>query len=391
MKRTFENENPFEQLRKAAKAKQVAQTICIQDTKNQIRERFPVDLASRFLEPSQLTQEQQDWLNSMSIFDGSDWKSEAKFIGLKHNEAFSFLGKVNIAVLKGKLNIHGYELMERGALPVYSPSTNALIECVATGSHQPDGTEFAVVLVLVPLRDRIERLESLMPVLKGMFTRASTEIVPGMYIADESVQVYNSENAIKICSSLAELNINGNSSMVFALIGGRNSGKSSHARFIVNYLLNERSMVAFLECDPGQPEFTPNGLLSLHLVTQPLLGPALTHQRQPSSSKFFGYTTPKNNPDLYLELIFDLIREYKKNYSEMPLVVNTCGWVKGVGFDILSCILRELSEPNMILLKSEDGSRDLVDLCNSHRGNVYETNSVSPEQFSLTKYDFNLL
>jgi len=30
--------------------------------------------------------------------------------------------------------------------------------------------------------------------------------------------------------------------------------------------------VAYLECDPGQTEFTPPGCVSLHLVSEPVLG-----------------------------------------------------------------------------------------------------------------------
>jgi len=30
--------------------------------------------------------------------------------------------------------------------------------------------------------------------------------------------------------------------------------------------------IAYLECDPGQTEFTPPGCLSLHLVYEPVLG-----------------------------------------------------------------------------------------------------------------------
>ena len=39
--------------------------------------------------------------------------------------------------------------------------------------------------------------------------------------------------------------------------------------------------VCYLECDPGQPEFTVPEVLSLHTVTDPLLGPPYTHLRKP--------------------------------------------------------------------------------------------------------------
>jgi len=32
------------------------------------------------------------------------------------------------------------------------------------------------------------------------------------------------------------------------------------------------TQVAYMECDPGQTEFTPPACLSLHLVSEPVLG-----------------------------------------------------------------------------------------------------------------------
>ena len=39
--------------------------------------------------------------------------------------------------------------------------------------------------------------------------------------------------------------------------------------------------IAFLETDIGQTEFTPNGLLSLNIITDPLLGPSWSHLLTP--------------------------------------------------------------------------------------------------------------
>lgn len=39
--------------------------------------------------------------------------------------------------------------------------------------------------------------------------------------------------------------------------------------------------MAYLECDPGQCEFTCPEVLSLHVLTQPVFGPSYTHLRTP--------------------------------------------------------------------------------------------------------------
>lgn len=54
--------------------------------------------------------------------------------------------------------------------------------------------------------------------------------------------------------------------------GPVNSGKSTLARKLVNYLLSQIPCVAWLDCDMGQPEFTPPSVVSLHLLKKPITG-----------------------------------------------------------------------------------------------------------------------
>jgi polynucleotide 5'-kinase involved in rRNA processing len=48
------------------------------------------------------------------------------------------------------------------------------------------------------------------------------------------------------------------SPLCVAITGSKGSGKSAFARLLVNSLLNQgHGVVAYLDLDPGQPEFTP--------------------------------------------------------------------------------------------------------------------------------------
>ena len=62
---------------------------------------------------------------------------------------------------------------------------------------------------------------------------------------------------------------------VLCVLGVRNAGKSTFARFTLNSLLSSYESVAFLECDPGQSEFTPPGMVSLNIVSKPCIGKIL--------------------------------------------------------------------------------------------------------------------
>lgn len=132
-----------------------------------------------------------------------------------------------------------------------------------------------------------------------------------------------------------------------------------------NVLLSRHGAVMHLESDVGQPEFTPAGLLSLSLVTKPLLGPPHTHIRTPyppsllplhlppifhaficpSEAKgdkecacrvkavFYGDVSPEEDPVLYRRCCSELSESFSEQQvagAKVPLIINTCGWIKGV-------------------------------------------------------------
>ena len=65
---------------------------------------------------------------------------------------------------------------------------------------------------------------------------------------------------------------------VILIKGPKMTGKSTVARTLLNTLLNKYKRVALLDCDIGQTEFTPPGIVSLNLVETPLLGMFLKFQ-----------------------------------------------------------------------------------------------------------------
>ncbi|KAI4329579.1 hypothetical protein MLD38_027952 [Melastoma candidum] len=136
---------------------------------------------------------------------------------------------------------------------------------------------------------------------------------------------------------------------VALVCGPQNSGKSTFSRHLLNVLLRRYKRVAYLDPDVGQPEFTPPGLLSLTIVEKPISDMKRPCLKTPERCLFFGDTSAKRNPDLYLECMFALSDYYQlKCHSqnctvdEMPLIVNTPGWVKGIGYNVLVRMLKRL-------------------------------------------------
>jgi hypothetical protein len=128
--------------------------------------------------------------------------------------------------------------------------------------------------------------------------------------------------------------------------------------------------VAYLETDVGQTEFTPSGLVSLHVVESPLLGPPFTHLNLKSERSFFiGSASPNKDTSYYKDCIRELLKTYHNEFNTssssddddidqsefVPLVVNTCGWIKGLGYDLLLEIAADVVPTHVFGLNPGDG------------------------------------
>ncbi|XP_078342508.1 uncharacterized protein LOC144628299 [Oculina patagonica] len=136
---------------------------------------------------------------------------------------------------------------------------------------------------------------------------------------------------------------------VVLICGGKDIGKSTFARYLTNSLLNSQKELYFLECDVGQTEFTPPGLISLNRVCSPLLGPPFTHLSQPERSVFFGDVSPKDRPEFYVKCIRNVYQTFADKYrNKIPMIVNTQGWVKGMGVPLLLDVIRMVQPSHII-------------------------------------------
>ncbi|XP_075577724.1 polynucleotide 5'-hydroxyl-kinase NOL9 [Pelecanus crispus] len=138
---------------------------------------------------------------------------------------------------------------------------------------------------------------------------------------------------------------------VVLVCGPKNTGKSTFNRYLINLLLNRLPSVEYMECDIGQTEFTPPGCVSLSNVTEPILGPPFTHQQTPCKMVYYGQTSCEQDTERYLDVVKYVFSSYKK---EVPLVINTMGWVKGEGLLLLIDIIRLLSPSHIVQMDVYD-------------------------------------
>lgn len=173
---------------------------------------------------------------------------------------------------------------------------------------------------------------------------------------------------------------------VVVVRGAKNTGKSTLARMALHALHTSGThrFVAFLDLDAGQPEFGPPGMLALHVWdTQSdsiLQAPAWCSARTPAYAHFLGDVTPRDDPARYIAAAMDLMEHFRADWQyfrdasqiqarlpqpqaaldthaarrrggseqSIPLVVNTHGWVKGLGLDLLQQLTAALL-PTLVL------------------------------------------
>lgn len=182
------------------------------------------------------------------------------------------------------------------------------------------------------------------------------------------------------------------------ICGPKGSGKSTFGRILANSLLNvnpdprssnRRGLdgVAFLDLDPGQPEYSPPGEISLFHIRSYNLGVPFTHPMlSPKEDNVLirahhiGYVSFKDDPGHYQRCAFDLLAQYKNmllHYPSVPLIVNCSGWIQGSGFEVLVELIRHWPF-TQVVYTSTLGPLEVVDT-------LQESASMAGTHFSTLK------
>ena len=131
---------------------------------------------------------------------------------------------------------------------------------------------------------------------------------------------------------------------IIVVLGPQNSGKSILCNYLTNMLQGQGEQELYMmDIDCGQPNHCLPGTLSLSSVKNDQLSV------NPSFSVLKQYFLDSANPafdfDRYFTTTMTLIEDYKSILQTTPkcrLVVNTCGWVEGLGAEFLHGFVDQL-------------------------------------------------
>jgi polynucleotide 5'-hydroxyl-kinase GRC3/NOL9 len=173
---------------------------------------------------------------------------------------------------------------------------------------------------------------------------------------------------------------------VTMVIGSKNSGKSTLSRSLCNCLLTNGT-VAYLDLDPGQSEYSTPYCLSITTHTEPVFG--LYTRTDTAEEAYYGFTTPQLLPQLYLAAVQRLWRHWCRHMRPRGhhLVINTPGWIKGLGKDLLEEITM-LTQPQHLVYLTAQGIVEedpVLELLS------YDRLHVLPGMYQLSRYSPALL
>lgn len=233
---------------------------------------------------------------------------------LKHPIKLFFYGKLKLSVLSGIIKVFGYNLSQsdKNNIELYSlqgsnflyfetidtapnPSLKSLLKKYSLSDEVSQNivtSENICVILLKEIKNQftvfIDKLpyltflpkmprflnddNRLFPIVEMKF-RCLFEVNPFSNLAS-----YISEDWTDVVDLIKKLSVTRNITMV---CGGKNVGKSTCLKYIVNELLNDYEKVVFIDLDPGQSEFTICGCVSATIVDAPVFGPNYAHLKRP--------------------------------------------------------------------------------------------------------------
>ncbi|XP_011630462.1 polynucleotide 5'-hydroxyl-kinase NOL9 isoform X1 [Pogonomyrmex barbatus] len=314
---------------------------------------------------------------------------------MERGSRFNFIGKLLIKVLYGSVKIYGFIMNKlTKATKVYSPRgySNIVIETnkelledsiddvwkalAAKGINRDFENQLQIdidnirpgmaVLILQNFENTLTHfLETyfpfkLFPKMKNSYSyswtdpkRAATILQANLYL--NQYDNFNNKLIVDSCITLdvteKMLDCWFKNEWCCALIaGGKNVGKSTTVRCLINSLLRTSKKVVLVDIDPGQSECTPSSCISYSLIEEPLMGPNFTHLKVPVYQLFIDDVSVSRCVTRYLEGVKMLIEKLKECplLSLLPIVVNTMGFTKGLGWNIAMFTIK-LIRPSIIV------------------------------------------
>jgi polyribonucleotide 5'-hydroxyl-kinase len=152
---------------------------------------------------------------------------------------------------------------------------------------------------------------------------------------------------------------------IVMVVGPADVGKSTLVRLLLNYGVRMGRRPIYVDLDVGQGSISVPGTIGSLLVERPASIEEGFSQNAPLVYHY-GHKTPGHNPPLYNRLVSrlaDVVRERlgaNRKAEVSGVVINTCGWVRGEGYNQIKHIAQAFEVDVIVVLDQERVYNDLV-------------------------------
>lgn len=142
------------------------------------------------------------------------------------------------------------------------------------------------------------------------------------------------------------------------VVGPTDSGKSSLARMLLSWAARLSWKPTFVDLDIGQGSISIPGCIAATPIEMPI-DPIEGIPLEMPIVYFYGHTTPSGNPGLYKAVVKELARTLELQFAgnaesrAAGMVINTMGWVEGVGYELLLQAIDTFSANVVLVLGQE--------------------------------------
>uniref|UniRef100_A0A0N5CF91 Polynucleotide 5'-hydroxyl-kinase NOL9 n=1 Tax=Strongyloides papillosus TaxID=174720 RepID=A0A0N5CF91_STREA len=343
-----------------------------------------------------------------NIIFSKDKKSA--ILSIQKNHHIAIKGYTNVACLYGEVFIHGFYINSKNSsphktYPIASYSSSLLNTVIVNRGNQieeedinnikqsllpefPDinenlsgYTKFTAIVYLVNAPEpTIKLMRHFFPELLSNFRQIKgTEIFNHVYLLDNECHaptsvLYDLSTEKTILQQIEKEECKDEPFTIIS-IGSKNSGKSTINRFMANAFISQNQYtVLWLDLDIGQPEFTVSGFMSLIELKEPIFTPPPFHMKiDEGNILFVGKYEMDSLHRRYITILQDLVRKIQSTYfgkeKKCVLIVNTMGYIKDKGKDLLDEIIGILS-PKLFVMCTDNNQFEY------NNGNMNNRNTV---------------
>ncbi|KAF8763500.1 protein CLP1 homolog [Argiope bruennichi] len=146
---------------------------------------------------------------------------------------------------------------------------------------------------------------------------------------------------------------------VTLVVGPTDVGKSTLCRFLLNYAARLGRRPLFIDLDVGQNSISIPGTIGVLTVEKPA-DIVSGFDDQAVQVYEFGYKSPGHNIILYFLLLKKLgqtlrsgLRQTNQNIRTSGVIINSCGWIRGHGYDAITLVAMNFEIDVLCVLEEE--------------------------------------